>query len=314
MRKIALIGGTGFVGRHLLNNLTKSWRVRLLTRQRERHRELWVVPNLEIIETDVYHQTQLNTNLTGCQAVINLVGILNEPGHDGSGFQRAHVELPQKLTKACQINRISRFIHLSALHADQGHSHYLRTKAEGERIIHAAAGLQATSFRPSVIFGEDDSFFNRFIPLLSVPSPIFMLPSGHTRFAPVWVEDVVEAILQSLEEPKHYGQRYNLCGPKIYTLKELVKYAAKLIGVKRWVIPLNDKLSYFSAKLLEFVPGKPYSVDNYYSSKLDSVCTENHLSQFVLDPHAIEEVMPKYFGPLSTKASLYSQFRSYAHR
>mgnify|MGYP003572058076 CR=1 FL=1 len=317
MRKICLLGGTGFVGKHLIHRLVKTgWQVRVLTRQREQHRDLLVLPSLELVSTDIYDQNQLQEQLAGCEVVINLVGILNEIGNDGAGFRKAHVELPEKVIAACQANNIKRLLHMSALNADAKHgtSHYLRTKGEAEDLVHAAENLQVTSFRPSVIFGEDDSFFNRFATLLRVPSPLFMLPSGHAKFAPIWVNDVVEAMLQTIDNPKHYGQRYNLCGPKVYTLQEIVAYTAKLMGVKRYIMPLGDKGSYLAGRFMEWVPRKPYSRDNYHSSQMESVCGDNnHLPQLGITPYAVETVMPKYFAN-ATFRGLYSTFRSQAGR
>lgn len=324
MRKICLLGGTGFVGKHLANRLVnQGYRVRVLTRQREKHRDLLVLPTLELVSANIYDQEQLKANLRGCDAVINLVGILNETGHDGAGFRKAHVELPQKVVAACQANQIPRLLHLSALHADatNGPSHYLRTKGEGENIVHAS-GLNVTSFRPSVIFGEDDSFFNRFAALLRLSAtaslgilPVtFMLPSASAKFAPVWIEDVLDVMVQTLDEPKHFGQRYHLCGPKVYTLQELVAYTAKLVNLNALIIPLNDNFSKLTARVMEYIPSKPFSTDNYLSSQVDSVCSENHFSQFGIEPHSIEAVMPRYFTYSANKAKLYSQFRYYARR
>jgi uncharacterized protein YbjT (DUF2867 family) len=313
MRKICLLGGTGFVGKHLAHRLAKAgWQIRIPTRQRERHRELLLFPQVEMVSADVYDQEQLNAQLAGCEAVVNLVGILNETGKEGTGFRRAHVEFPKKIVAACQANNIKRLLHLSALNADakQGTSHYLRTKGEAENLIHATDDLHVTSFRPSVIFGEDDSFSNLFAIFLRLPSPIFMLPSGYAKFAPVWVEDVVDAMMQTLDNPEHYGQHYNLCGPNVYTLKEIVAYIAKLLGVKRYIIPLG-KISHLVGVIM---PKKIYSVDNYLSSLTDSVCGDNnHFPQFGIKPHAIETVMPKYFTP-STPREFYSVFRHQARR
>lgn len=317
MRKICLLGGTGFVGKSLANRLYKmGWQVRVLTRRRDRHRDLLVLPTLDLVETNVYDQQQLNEQLAGCDAVINLVGILNENGHDGAGFRKAHVELPKKLIAACQANNIKRLLHMSALNADakKGKSHYLRTKGEAEDLVHAAEGLHVTSFKPSVIFGQDDAFFNRFAALLRVPSPIFMLPSGHAKFAPVWVHDVVDAMLKTLLVPEHYGQRYSLCGPKVYTLQELVAYTARLIGVNRHIIPLKETSSKWVARIMEIVPGKPYSLDNFNSSLVESVCGDNnHLSQLGISPRAIETVMPQYLSASSPRER-YSTFRHLAGR
>ncbi len=317
MRSICLLGGTGFVGKHLANRLYQmGWQVRVLTRRREQHRDLLVLPTLELVETNVYDQKQLNEQLAGCDAVINLVGILNETGHDGAGFRKAHVEFPQQVISACKANNIKRLLHMSALNAEakKGKSHYLRTKGEAEDLVHAAEDLHVTSFRPSVIFGEDDSFFNRFAALLRVPSPIFMLPSAYAKFAPVWVNDVVEAMVKTLDHHQHDGQRYNLCGPKVYTLEELVAYTAKLLGLKRDIIPLKETASKWAAFIMERIPGKPYSLDNFHSSLVDSVCGDNnHLSQLGITPQAVETVMPKYLSA-STSRELYSNFRYLAGR
>jgi len=319
MRKICLIGGTGFVGKHLAQRLCRQgWQVQVLTRQREKHRELLILPTLELVSTD-YSQEQLNKQLAGCDVVINLVGILNETGDDGTGFRKVHVELPEKIIAACQQNHIKRLLLMSALNADakQETSHYLRTKGEGEDLAHSTPDLQVTSFKPSVIFGDGDSFFNRFAQLLRVPSPIFMLPSSQAKFAPVWVNDVADVILQAIDNPKYYGKHYNLCGPKVYTLEELVTYTAKLMGVKRCIISLGDKGSERIAKLMEFKfapSSKPYSLDNYRSSKIDSVCgNNNHLPRLGITPSTVETIVPKYLLP-STSRALYPTFREHARR
>jgi len=319
MRKICLLGGTGYVGKHLINRLVKmGWQVRVPTRRREQHRDLLVLPQLELVSADIHEQEQLNEQLAGCEAVINLVGILNESGHDGSGFRKAHVQLPEKIISAAQKNPFRQLLHISALNADakSEKSNYLRTKGEAEDLLHGAENLHVTTFRPSLIFGEGVPFFNRFAALLRVPSPLFMLPSASAKFAPVWINDLVEAMVQTLDSSKHYGQRYNLCGPQVYTLQELVAYTAKLMGVKRHILPLKEKHSYWVARFMEkLVPGKPYSLDNFYSSQVESVCGDhNHLTQLGVTPHAIETIMPKYFSATSTPRELYSTYRHLAGR
>ncbi len=320
MRTICLLGGTGFVGCHLINHLHRAgnWQIKIITRRTAQHRELLVLPRVTLVAANIYDQTELNEQLAGADVVVNLIGILNERGSDGSGFAKAHVALTEKIIAACQTNKIKRLLHMSALNASatDGKSHYLRTKGEAEDLVHAAEGLNVTSFRPSVIFGEGDSFFKRFAKLLVVPSYMFMLPSGHARFAPVWVNDVASAMLQTIDNSDYYGQRYNLCGPKSYTLQELVEYTAKLMGRKRWVIPLGNKPSYFAARLMEFIPTKPYSVDNYNSSQIDSVCNQenpNHFEQLGIMPHSIEAIMPRYFTAVNLR-EYYSLFRHKARR
>jgi uncharacterized protein YbjT (DUF2867 family) len=318
-KTLTIVGGSGFVGSHLINRLTKeNYRVRVLTRQRERHRHLLVIPTLELLEGDPHAPQVLTRHLAGSDAVINLVGILNERGDDGSGFQAAHVELPCKIVEACKTNGIGRLLHMSALNADarEGPSHYLKTKGEGENRVHEAAkeGLHVTSFRPSVIFGPGDGLFNRFALLLKIAPFFFPLACPRARFAPIYVGDVVEAFRRSLNDSATHGRRYDLCGPHEYTLIDLVEYTAKQLGLKRRIIPLNDKWSLTQAQLLERFPGKPFSLDNYRSLQVDSICKgENGLAALGITPTSIEATVPGYLGKQSQRAR-YSLFRRLARR
>jgi NADH dehydrogenase len=315
MRKICILGGTGFVGKHLTLKLIKAgWQVKILTRRRESYRDFLLYPHVELVEANIKDTPTLTTQLAGCEAVVNLVGILNESGHDGSGFQQAHVDIPKRIVAACQANGIRRVLHLSALNADakKATSFYLRSKGEGENVLHTAKGLEVTSFRPSVIFGEGDSFINRFAQLLRIPNYFFLLPSGKARFAPIWVDDLAKAMMQSIDDPKTIGKRYNLCGAKAYALEDLVAYTAKLMGLKRKVISLDDAWSRRLAEWLEKVPTKPYSVDNYLSAQQASVCGENQLiSEFTIKPASLEQIVPQYFIPTHQKA-IYDRHRYYA--
>lgn len=318
INKISIVGGTGFVGRTLANRLTREGiELRILTRNRERHKDnLILLPTVELIQADVHDIDQLEKYFSGCDAVINLVGILNERGRDGSGFRHAHVELTRKIIGACQHIHIKRLLHMSALNADAklGTSHYLKTKGEAEDLAHQAGaqGIKVTSFRPSVIFGREDSFFNRFAELLKLTPLFFPLACARTRFAPVFVGDVAEVFVQTLRDPESYGHRYELCGPKTYTLEELVRYTAECIDIKRRIIPLNDILSRIQATMFDFVPGKPFSTDNFLSARVDSVCKRNGLHDFGITPVAIETMVPQYLARRSQRAR-YNQFRSHIH-
>ncbi|MCK5876475.1 MAG: complex I NDUFA9 subunit family protein [Candidatus Marithrix sp.] len=318
MYKICLLGGTGFVGKHLATSLMQNgWQVRIPTQQIERHRDLQLYSNLELVSANIHDQEQLNSLISGCEVVINTVGILNENGNDGSGFQKVHVELPKKIVTACQVNNVSHLLHMSAINADttQPESHYLRTKGEGENLVHNAEGLNTTIFRPSVIFGKDDSFLNKFMALLKVPSPIFILPSANVKLAPIWIEDLVAAMSKTICKFEHYGKSYNLCGPTVYTLQDLVAYTAKLLQVKRFIIPLGNDISYKVAQVMEFIPGKPYSVDNYKSAMLESSCKNNNqLEQLGITPHSLEEIMSKYSNITKTHREFYSDFRNHARK
>ncbi len=298
---IALLGGAGFVGAHLAALLVeRGYRVRILTRRRERHRDLLVLPTATLFETDVHAREALAAALAGCDAVVNLVGILNERGDDGSGFRRAHVTLAQSVVAACAGLGIGRLLHMSALNADPGGpSHYLRTKGEAENLVHAAAhsGFAVTSFRPSVIFGPGDRFLNRFAGLLAV-SPILPLARPQARFAPVYVGDVAQAFVRALEDRGTAGRRYELCGPQVLSLLDIVRYCARVRCLRRGIVGLPDWASRLQAEVLEHVPGKPLSRDNLRSLARDSVCTgESGLAALGIAPTPMGAIVPQYLAP-----------------
>ena len=318
IKRIAVLGGAGFVGRSLCNRLSKEgYALRVLTRNREYNREnLILLPRLDLVQTDVHNPERLRQNLAGCEAVINLIGILNEKGNDGAGFLQAHVKLAENLIQACRANGIRRVLQMSALNADasNGASHYLRSKGRAEDLLHARdPELRVTSFRPSVIFGPNDSFFNRFARLLRLAPVFFPLACHNARFAPVYVLDVVEMMSRSLKDPQSYNRKYQLRGPKTYTLRELVEYTARVIGVRRRIIPLNDRLSRLQAAVFDFVPGKPFSTDNYLSAQTDSVCEANDLARCAIEPAALESVVPGYLNRRSYR-SVYARFRGQSRR
>lgn len=318
IKRIAILGGTGFVGRSLCNRLSREgYQLKILTRSREYNRDdLIVLPNLELVQTNIHDLDKLTLHLAGCDAVINLVGILNEKGNRGKGFRYAHVELAEKLISACHQNGIKRLLQMSALNADaeNGKSHYLRTKGAAEDLLHSNnTEINVTSFRPSVIFGRDDSFFNRFAKLLKITPLFFPLACHATKFAPVYVLDIVEIMARSLNDPESYNEKLHLCGPQTYSLKDLVNYTARSLGIKRTIIPLNDILSRIQATVFDFVPGKPFSTDNYLSAKTDSVCQNNDFTRYNIKTTAIESVVPQYLTKHSCR-SRYTKFRSAAHR
>lgn len=313
IRTVCVLGGAGFVGRQVVSRLeSRGCRVKVITRRRARHRDLQVLPRLELIEGDIQDPETLIRHFQGCDAVINLVGILNEKGHDGSGFRQVHVELPKKILEACQKTGVRRLIHMSGLNADagSGSSHYLRSKGEGENHLHTfGAKVAVTSFRPSVIFGPGDSFLNRFAGLLRLTPIAFPLTCPNARFQPVYVGDVADAFVNALEDKATFGRRYDLCGPKVYTLKELVQYTARAAGLKRWVIGLPDGISRLIAFSSEYLlPGKFFSIDNYDSMKRDSVCPGGATC-----PTSLESVAPYFLGK-ADKDSIYQSWRAKVRR
>jgi uncharacterized protein YbjT (DUF2867 family) len=298
MNKVCILGGSGFVGRHLVNRLIAAGiACRIPSRHPQRHRELAVCPGVELVAAPSLDPAGLAGLFQGCGAVINLVGILNEarPGD----FQRVHAELPLTVLEACRQAGVPRLLHMCALGAtEDAPSRYLQTKAAGERGVFRLGGpeVAVTSFRPSVIFGPDDSFFNRFAGLLrSLPGP-FPLACPQARFAPVYVGDVAEAFARALDDPSTHGQRYELCGPRAFSLRELVAHTAELAGLRKTIVPLPDFAARWQAALLEWVPGKPFSRDNYRSLQRPSLCGEDGLGRLGIPATDIDAVMPYALG------------------
>ncbi|MEW5757629.1 MAG: complex I NDUFA9 subunit family protein [Pseudomonadota bacterium] len=313
-RTICILGGTGFVGSHLINELAKQGhRVRVLARRPERARHLLVYPNVAVVEANIHDGQQLKNQFSGCDTVINLVGILNESGK--GGFQHVHAELPRKVVNACREAGVRRLLHMSALHADaqNGPSEYLRSKGAGEAAVLGAQDLDVTVFCPSVIYGQGDSFFNRFASLLRLSPLVMPLAGSYARFAPIYVGDVVQCYVRALDNKATFGQRYDLCGPKTYTLKELVAYTAQQIGVCRKVIPLGPGMSSFMASVLGILPGKLLTKDNVRSMSVDSVCNGDFPAVFDLHPTSLEAVVPRYLGS-KERQKMYQSFRRNAGR
>lgn len=296
---ICIIGGTGFVGKHLVSALTVSDNVtiKVATHRLQQHQNLFKHPNVELQAIDVFNPTQLQNFLHHCTVVINLVGILNETGTKQT-FSRLHSQLVTAIVNAAQITGVQRFLHISALHANahKGPSRYLYTKGEGEDTAHNVGEkfMSVTSFRPSVIFGPGDSFFNRFAGLLRFAPGVFPLACSGSRFQPVFVGDVVEAFVRSIHDTNTYGKRYNLCGPTVYTLKELVDYTARTMKRRIHIVGLNDALSQVQGHVLGMLPNSPFSYDNYLSLQLNSICEANDFAALGITPQPLENIVPTY--------------------
>lgn len=273
--KICILGGTGFVGRSLINALSKeNYTFTVITRDFDKNKDLAIYPNLKLIQEDVYNEKRMLEVSKSHDVLINLIGILNEKGFRGKGFYLAHSKIARIILNVCKQNRIKRILHMSALNADPGgSSHYLRTKGEAESFLHTYGERFAdvTSFRPSVIFGTEDSFINRFSDLLKFIPFVFPLACAQTRFAPVYVGDLVNFMKDSIDDVSSFNKKIDICGPKIYTLEEIVKIVIDVKGYSTRVIPLNNALSKFQAVMMEFLPGKPFSIDNFNSCLVDSI-------------------------------------------
>ncbi len=298
VKTVCLIGGSGFIGRHIAHLLCeRGIRVRVPTRRRERVKEsLIVLPTADVIEADVHDAQALARLVSGCDAVISLAGILHESR--SGDFQRVHAELPRRIVDACRSQGVRRLLHISALGAaHDAPSEYLRSKAGGEQQIRAAsaAGIRTTVFRPSVVFGRDDSFLNLFARLARA-LPVLALACPDAKFQPVFVEDVARAVVASLDLPASYGVSYDLCGPRVYRLQELVAYVCTLTGHRRPILPLSRRMSYLQAWALEKLPVKLMTRDNVRSMEVDNVCACGFPAVFDWVPTPLEAVAPEYLG------------------
>jgi NADH dehydrogenase len=317
IKKVLLIGGSGFIGSHVAHLLSaRGLRVTVPTRRRERAKHLLPLPTVEVVEANVGEAAEVAALSRGQDALINLVGVLqSRPGTPyGADFAQAHVELPRRIVAAAREVGVQRLVHVSALKAGRdAPSAYLRSKADGEAAVREVGSSSAwTIFQPSVVFGPGDSFLTMFAGLARL-FPILPLACPGARFQPVFVEDVARAIVDSLAEPSAFGQTCELCGPKVYTLKQLVQYVTEVIDAPRVIIGLPDRLSYLQAMMLEFAPGKTVmSRDNYYSMQVDSVCSGCALP-FGREPTALESVAPGYLKGAGIRM-YFNHFREKARR
>ena len=324
MKNVLVLGGTGFVGASVCEQLVRQgWRVTVPTRRRAHAQHLVPLPSVTVLEVDVQDEAELAHAVAGHEAVVNLVAILHG---SQAAFQNVHVTLPQKLARACVAGRVKQLVHVSALGANaqqpqSAPSMYLRSKGEGEAVLIRAAGsglnaaFDLTILRPSVIFGAEDKFLNLFAKLQTV-LPFMPLAGAHARFQPVWVEDVATAVVRCLERggrmsPSNAPRVFELYGPDVFTLQELVQLAARLSGVRggrgRPVITLPRWLGGLQAMLMELAPGEPLmSRDNLDSMLCDNVATRTlpGLQSLGIAPAALVPVAQDYLTQNQTGRGL----------
>jgi len=304
--RVLVLGGSGFVGRHLVAELVRRGiRVTVPSRRRERAKHLILLPTVDVVDADINARGVLEHLARGQNAVINLVGILH------GDFARVHVELPLATLSACRAAGVKRLLHMSALGASaDAPSEYQRTKAKGEQAVLDAEDLQVTVFRPSVIFGPEDQFLNRFATMTRFMA-VLAVPCPKARFQPVYVGDVARVMATALSETEAHRKRYELGGPREYTLKELVELVCAFTHRSRLVIGLPDRLSYLQAWTLEHLPGKLMTRDNYRSMQVPN--TTNAEFPFGIERHALEALAPAYLTP-SGPRERYPQLRWRARR
>lgn len=317
MKNVLVLGGTGFVGRSLVERLVErngggGGRVIVPTRRLSHGVVLRSLPTVELVEADVHDERTLARLVGQADAVINLIAILHG---SRAQFQRVHVELPRRLAHACAAAGGKRVVHVSALGVGAGGpSNYLRSKTEGEAALQSP-GVALTIVRPSLIFGTEDRVLNVFAELQAM-APFVPLPGGDAKMQPVWIEDVTTAIVRCLDDNSTIGQVYELAGPKVYTLSEIVRLAGRWSGHERTQIPLPDAVGRLQAMLMEAMPGTPLmSRDNLDSMRVPNVASGKlpGLQALGIEPTAMEAVAPGYLGGAFGRAR-YDRWRGHARR
>ncbi len=287
---IVVLGGTGFLGTRLVARLIKhGHEVTVLSRDREQHRHLLVLPGLTLENCDVYQEPQLSERFRGKDVVVHVLLAARSAG-------------------------VARLLQVSSLKAaPDAPSFYLRTKGEAEKLIRDQSALDWTILKPSVMFGPGDSFLNRFAGLLAAIPFALPLARPNARLQPASVDDVVDALLRCLHGAASSRQTYELCGPQVYTLREIVSLVAKLTRRRRWIIGLPNFAGRMQAFAMNFVPGRPFSGDNYKSLTVDSVCNEDGFARLGIKPKSMAASARLFLGAQEDNARL-SQNRAAAGR
>ena len=321
--RILVLGGSGFIGTHVVSRLSaQGLRVLVPTRHRERARHLILLPTVDVVEVDLYRPGALAALVEGCDAVVNLVGVLQGRAGGkadpwGPDFGRAHIDLPAALVEACRQRKVRRLVHVSALGVTDGGkntlpSRYLRSKAAGEEKIRQARDLDWTILRPSVVFGAEDAFLNLFAKIQRF-LPVLALAKAEARFQPVWVGDVAQAVVNVLDSVATHGRTYALAGPEVFTLRQLVQLAGTWSGHPRPILSLPAGLGRLTALLMELAPGKPLMTrDNLDSMTVDNVSARAVDPDLGIVPGSLRAMGPSLLG--GGPEARYDDWRAHARR
>ena len=291
--KCVIFGGTGFVGSNFAQKLSSlASEIVVVTRDIERNKSLKMIPNLKLVLVSISDSKSIRDILKNAEIVVNTVGILNEFDQINT-FENIHFRFLQRLSQEIKVNKIKRFLHISSLNAKTDQvSDYLHTKGKAEDFILNEMSLfcNTTIFRPSIVFGEEDSFFNKFAKLLKF-IPIFPLACPSAKFQPIYVGDLTDYMISCISDIETYNERIDMVGPRTYTFSELIKLTTKIMGIKRIIIPLNDSLSKIQAYVFQNLPGKLFTIDNYHSLQIDSVSENGYVGKTT-----VEQKLPNYLN------------------
>jgi NADH dehydrogenase len=294
--KVVILGGTGFIGAQLASKLSpKSEKIIIPTRNIESNSGLKMIPNLEIAGIDVKDERSINLLLKDADLVINTVGILNELNEDNS-FDKIHYQLTKKISQSIKQNKVKRYLHISSLNADpKSIGEYLKSKGKAEDFLlsETSSFCNITIFRPSIVFGESDSFFNK---------------CPNAKFMPVYVEDLTDFMISTINTIDTYGQKIDVTGPNEYTFRELIDQTLIALNTRRIIIPLNNFLSRLQARVFEKLPGKLFTMDNYQSLQIDSCSDEGFKGS-----SSLEDIIPQYLN-IKTKQERFEKLRKKSGR
>jgi len=300
LRVITVFGGSGFVGRHLVQSLARrGYIVRIATRDLESAlvtKTAGAVGQIVPMHCTPWDAASVAGVIAGADAVINLIGILYEKGKNT--FERTHVKIPEMIARACHQAGINNLIHLSALGADiNSESHYAQSKAKGESAVRAALS-DTVILRPSIIFGPEDNFFNRFARMAIISPLLPLIGGGMTRFQPVYVVDVAQTIMTILENPVTRGQTYELGGPAVYTFCALLEFTLQQIGKKRLLLNVPFNIAEILGSMMQIMPSPMLTADQVKLLKHDNVVAPRmlNLNSLGITPIAVEAIVPAYLS------------------